>query len=436
MEWWLTLLIIICSLLFLMVIRIPIAFCFLLVNLAGAFLLWGVTGPEQLILSFAESLNRFVFLPIPLFILMGAVLFHSGLAPKMIDAADRWLGHLPGRLSLISVAGGALIAALSGMSMASTLILGTALVPEMERKGYKKPMSLGPIVGSGGLAIMIPPSSLAVLLGGLGEISVGKILIAIILPGILMAILYGLYIIVRCKLQPSLAPIYEVQHLSLREKVMPTIYYILPTSFIIFLVVGLIFLGIATPDEAAASGALGTFVFAAFYGTLKWKVVKESVTEGLYSSVMLLTILVGAAAFSQILAFTEATSGLVKLALSFNLGPIQMLILLQVIVIILGCFLEPGSLLMIAIPLFMPIVRSLGINEIFFAVLTLIGIESGMLTPPVGLNLYVMRGIAPSGTTMGEIISAAVPFLICNFVAIGLLIIFPAIVDWLPGLMK
>jgi tripartite ATP-independent transporter DctM subunit len=435
MEWWVTLLVILCGLVFLMLLRIPIAFCFLFVNLVASFLLWGITGPEQLVLSFTDSLNRFSFLPIPLFILMGTVLFHSGLAPKMIDAADRWLGRLPGRLGLLAVAGGTLIAALSGMSMASTLILGTSLVPEMERRGYKKPMSLGPIVGCGGLAIMIPPSSLAVLLGALGEISVGNILIGIIVPGLLMASLYGLYIIVRCILQPFLAPSYEVRHLSLMEKVIPTVYYILPTSFIIFLVVGLIFLGIATPDEAAASGALGTFLFAAFYRSLNWSVIKKSVTDALHSSVMVLTILVGASAFSQVLAFTGASSGLVKLVLGFNLGSIEMLVMLEIIVIILGCFLEPGSLLMIAIPLFMPIVRSLGIDEILFAVITLIGVESGMLTPPVGLNLYVMRGVAPSGTTMNEIIRAALPFLICNFVAIALLIVFPAIVGWLPGLM-
>jgi tripartite ATP-independent transporter DctM subunit len=418
-----------------MVLRVPIAFCFLLVDLVGAFLLWGVTGPEQLVLSIAESLNRFAFLPIPLFFIMGTVLFQSGLAPKMIDAADKWLGRLPGRLSLLAVAAGTLIGALSGMSVAATMILGTALVPEMEKRGYKKAMSVGPIVGGGGLDIMIPPSSLAVLLAALAEISVGKMLIATILPGILMAVLYGLYIIVRCRLQPSLAPSYEVKRLSFNEKAIPTVKYILPTSVIIFLVVGLIFLGVATPDEAAASGALGTILFVACYKALNRKVLKSSLTEALHSSVMILTILVGASAFSQLLAFTGATSGLVKFALGLNLGPIQMLIVLQIVVLILGCFLEPGSLLMIAIPLFMPIVRSLGINEIWFGVLTLLGVESGMLTPPVGLNLYVMRGVAPPGTTMNDIILASLPFLVLNIVATALLIVFPAIVSWLPGLM-
>jgi tripartite ATP-independent transporter DctM subunit len=436
MEWWLTLIVIICSLIFLMVLRIPISFCFLLVDLVGAFLVWGGTGPEQLVLSIAESLNRFAFLPIPLFFIMGTVLFQSGLAPKMIDAADKWLGRLRGRLSLLAVAAGTLIGALSGMSVAATMILGTSLVPEMEKRGYKKEMSIGPIVGGGGLDIMIPPSSLAVLLAALAEISVGKMLIATILPGILMAVLYGLYIVVRCRIQPSLAPSYEVQPLSFKEKLVPTARYILPTSVIIFLVVGLIFLGVATPDEAAASGALGTILFVSCYGALNWKVLKSSLTEALYSSVMILTILVGAAAFSQLLAFTGATSGLVKFALGLSLEPIQMLIVLQIIVLILGCFLEPGSLLMIAIPLFMPIVRTLGINDIWFGVLTLLSVESGMLTPPVGLNLYVMRGVAPPGTTMHDIIWASFPFLILNIIATAILIVFPPIVSWLPELMK
>lgn len=435
MEWWIALLLILASLIFLMTLRIPIAFCFLLVILVAVFLLWGITGPEQLILSFSASLGRFVFLPIPLFILMGTVIFHSGLAPLIIDAADRWLGRLPGRLSLLAVVGGTVLSTLSGLSMASVVILGESLMPEMENRGYKKPMSMGPLLGSGGLAIMIPPSSLAVLLGAIGEISIGRILIAIIVPGLLMAALYASYIIIRCTLQPSVAPAYKVPPMPILQKVIPTVRHILPTGLIIFLVVGVIFLGIATPAEASATGALGTFILAALYGRLKWKVVKNAVTDALRNSVMVLMILVGANAFSQVLAFTGATSGLVKFALGLPVSPIMMFILMQVIVLILGMFLEPGALIMVSIPLFMPIVHAMGINDIWFAVATLLSVEMGMTTPPIGMNLFVMKGVAPAGTTMGEIYRAGFPFLGCDLIAMAFIIVFPSFALWLPGLM-
>ena len=436
MEWWIALILILCSLIFLMLLRIPIAFCFLIVNLVAVYLLWGITGPEQLILSFGESVARFVFLPIPLFILMGTVIFHSGLAPKIIDAADKWLGRLPGRLSLLAVTGGTVIATLSGLSMASVVILGTSLVPEMQQRGYKNPMSLGPLLGSGGLAIMIPPSSLAVLLGALGEISVGSLLIAIIIPGLLMAVLYASYILIRCTLQPSIAPIYEVPTMSLTEKIIPTLRYVLPIAVIIFLVVGVIFLGMATPSEAAATGAAGTFILAAIYGKMNWKIIKKAIHDALEASAMVLMILVGASAFSQVLAFSEATSGLVKFATGLPLSPMAMFVFMQLIVVILGMFLEPGSLMMVCIPLFMPIVRALGINDIWFAVATLLSIEMGMTTPPIGLNLFVMKGVAPHGTTMGDIYRAGIPFLGCDVAVMVLIIVFPSLAIWLPGLMR
>ena len=200
-------------------------------------------GPKQLILSMFQSLTTFTLLPLPLFILMGDVMFHSGLAPFMIDAVDKWLGRLPGRLSLLAVGAGVLFATLTGASMASATMLGSTLLPEMEKRGYKKTMALGPILGSGGLAVMIPPSGLAVLMCALGGFSIGKTLIAIIIPGVMMAALYALYIIIRCARDPSLAPAYEVQAIPLSEKIISSAKYILPMGFVIFMVIGVMLLG-------------------------------------------------------------------------------------------------------------------------------------------------------------------------------------------------
>ncbi len=260
MEWWIVLLIIFGSLIFLMGTGMPVAFCFLLLCIVGAWLLMGGTsGLEQLNLSMYDSVAVFTMLPLPLFILMGDVLFYSGIAPFMIEALDNWLGRLPGRLSLLAVVAGTLLSTLTGASMATVAILGSTLVPEMEKRGYKKTMSLGPILGSSGLAILIPPSGLAVLLATIGKFSVGKFLIAIIPAGLLLAAIFAGYIILRCYLQPSLAPPYQVQNISLSKKLIDTGRYICPVVIVIFLVIGVMIMGIATPTEAAATGALGCF---------------------------------------------------------------------------------------------------------------------------------------------------------------------------------
>ena len=219
MEWWSVFLIIFGSLIFIMLTGLPVAFCFLLVNVILGYILWGgMPGLVQIILSIFQSLTTFVMIPIPLFILMGEVMYRSGLVVNLLDTVDEWVGRLPGRLSLVAVAGGAILSSLTGNSMGSTAMLGSTLMPEMMKRGYQKPMTIGPIVGSGGLAIMIPPSSLAVFLGAIAEISIGKLLIGIIIPGLLMAALYAIYIVGRCKLQPSLAPPYEVSYIPFSKK--------------------------------------------------------------------------------------------------------------------------------------------------------------------------------------------------------------------------
>jgi tripartite ATP-independent transporter DctM subunit len=396
----------------------------------------GSIGLEQLILSIFTSLSTFILLPVILFILMGELMFHSGMGFRVLNVLDEWLGHLPGRLSLLAVGAGTLLAALTGVSMASTSILGSVLVPEMEKRGYKKPMTLGPILGSGGLAIMIPPSALAVLLGAISEISVGGILIAIIVPALLMASLYAAYIIVRCKLQPDIAPSYEVPPTPLSKKLADTVRYVLPVGLIVFLVIGVIMLGIATPSEAAASGTLGVIVTALLYRSLSWQVINKSLVETVKVSGMILLILAGARAFSQILSFTGATYGLAEVAVVLPIAPILLVISMQVVVLILGCFMDVVAIMLITLPVFVPSIKGLGFDPVWFAVLMLLNIEMAMLTPPFGIGLFVMKGVAPKDTTMVDIYRAALPFLGLDAIALCLIIVFPAIALWLPSLVR
>ncbi len=283
---------------------------------------------------------------------------------------------------------------------------------------------------------MIPPSSLAVLLGAIGEISVGKVLVAIVVPGLVMAVLYAIYIIGRCWLQPSIAPAYETPPVPLSEKIIATAKYVLPIGFIFFLVVGVIFMGVATPSEAAATGTLGVFIMAFLYRRLSWEVVKKSIAGTLKISGMVLLIIAGAQAFSQILSFTGASQGLVELATGLPVTPLIIVIMMQVIILFLGGFMEVVAIMMITLPIFVPTILVLGFNPVWFAVLVLINIEMAMTTPPFGMNLFVMKGVAPPDTTMGDIYRAALPFLGCDLVAMALTIAFPAVALWLPGLMR
>lgn len=436
MDWWLALLIIFGAFVFLMLIGMPVAFSFLLINLVGVFILWGGTaGLRQLILSIFESVTFFALLPVPLFILMGEVLFRSGMGTRLLDALEKLLGHLPGRLSLVAVGGGVLIGALSGNSWASTAMLGSVLGPEMESRGYKKSMTLGPIMGSGVLAIIIPPSGMAVVLAGLAGISVGGLLIAGVIPGLVMAALFTIYIIGRCVLQPELAPIYETARLSLVERLRPSLQHVLPLGVIVFSVIGLMLLGIATPSEAAAFGALSTFILAAAYKSLNRKVLKETFVGTLSTTIMILMIFTGSSAFSQILAFSGATKGMVELAMTLPVSPIILLIGTQIMLLFMGMFMEQLSILMITLPIFMPLTVVFGWNPLWFGLMMLINMGIANLSPPFGVLLFVMKGVSPPGTTMGDIYRAAIPFVIMDFIVIALVMAFPQIALWLPSII-
>ncbi|RLB35060.1 MAG: TRAP transporter large permease [Deltaproteobacteria bacterium] len=437
MEWWLALLLLLGVMVVLMLSGMPVAVSFLLVDLLGAFLfLGGKAGIVQLILNMMESLTSFSLLPVPLFVLMGEVMFHSQLGFKAIDVMDHWIGKIPGRLALLAILGGAIFSTMSGSTMATTAILGSMLVPDMQKRGYHKSMSIGPVMGSGGLSMLIPPSALAILLAALNQVSVGGLLIAGILPGCLIAFFYAAYVVIRCLLQPHLAPPFEVPKLSLNEKLCATFIHVVPLGLIIFLVIGLIFLGIATPSEAAALGALGTIFLAAVYRKMGWETLRKSIMGTVRVTSMMFMIIVGSMTFSQIMAFSGASAGLIQLVTGLDLPPMMILISMQVILLFLGCFMDNLSMVMIAIPIFLPIVHALHFNTLWFSLIMLINMEMANTTPPFGLLLFVMKGVAPKGTTMGDIYKAGVPFLLCDATAMILVMIFPQIALFLPGLMK
>lgn len=437
MEWWVFLSLFFSGLVALMLLGVPVAIAFMLANMVGAFFMWGgIAGLNQLVLSVESSISTFMLVPIPMFILMGTIMYHSGIAPRMIQTLDNWIGFVAGRLAVVTVGAGAVLATLTGVAMGSVAMLGSTLTPEMEKRGYAKSMSIGPVLGSGALAILIPPSTLAIVLASVGGFSIAKTLVAIIVPGILLAIMYVLYIVIRATLQPELAPPYEIPVIPFKNKLRDTLKYLVPPIFIVVTTIGLIFMGTATPTESAAIGTFLTLVLTFFYGKLNMTTLKKGVGTAATLSIMILIILTGSAGFGQLLSFSGATTAITQWATELPVHPLILLAMMMVMVMIVGVFLEQTSMVLVTMPIFLPIVNQMGWDPIWFAVIMMVNLEMDTIMPPAGLSLFVMKGVASPDTTMGDIYKAVIPFILMNITLMGLMILFPDIVLWLPNQMN
>lgn len=436
MDWPILLLIFFVSIVGLLTTGLPVAFVFMVVTMGGALTLWGgAPGMELVVINMQAAVSSFTLLAVVEFTLMGMVIFHSGMGTTMLRVLGDWLGRVPGRLAILAIAFATLFATMSGSSLASSTLMATVLLPEMENQGYKKPMSLGPILGGGGLAMMIPPSGLAIILAAIAKISVAKILLGGAVPGLMLAGLYMIYIVTRAAIQKDLAPAYVVERPPLSRRIYDTLVYVLPLGLIIFLALGLIFLGVATPSQSAVAGALGSFLLAGLYGKLNWNLVKISLRGTVNISVMILMIFASSATFSQILAFAGVTRGLSNFAANLPLPPIMIIVAMMIVVLFLGCLMEVVTIFMVTIPIFMPVVAALGFDPIWFGLLMLLNAEMALTTPPFGTSLFAVKAAAPPGTTMRDVYVAALPFLACDLVVMVILIAFPGVALWLPNLL-
>lgn len=435
MEWYAAGLIMLALILGLMALGIPVAFAFLAANVVGAYVfMGGEAGIIQLVNNGVRSVSTFLLVPVPLFIFMGELFFHTGLAARVFVVFDQVFGRVPGRLSYIAISGGTMFATLSGSSVSTTAMMGAVMVPEMEARGYKSKMSIGPILGSGSLAILIPPSAFIVLLGSLARIDVGSLLVAGVLPGLMLACLYALLIWVQLKLDPDAAPQYAVETVSLGKKLALVAVNILPLGLVLFCVVGLIVMGIATPSEAAAFGVLGVLILALCYRCLTWEGIRKSLDGTLAVTVMVFMIVLGSATFSQILAFSGASSGIIDWATSLEVPGHVMLLLMFAVLLVLGMFIDQISQLMLTVPIFIPLAASYGFDPVWFGIVIVLALEISMTTPPFGLLLFIMQGVAPPGTTFPQIVLAGLPYIGCALLLLAIIILVPEIVLFLPGL--
>jgi tripartite ATP-independent transporter DctM subunit len=418
----------------LLFLGMPVALSFVAINIIGAALfLGGDPGLLQVVRNSVVSLMNFSLTPIPLFILMGEVLFHTGLALKVIEGVERLIKQVPGRLAVIAVVAGTVFSAISGSTIATTAMLGSLMLPVMLARGYQPAFATGPIMAIGAVDMLIPPSALTVLLGSLSGISISKLLIGGVVPGLILSVAFVAYIVVAALRRPELAPPAPAAVHDAGESWRLLLAYVVPLVSIFVVVIGAMSGGWATPTESAALGALATLALALVYRVLSLQALMKALQGTVAITGMILFIILGATTFSQILSFSGATDGLVSAILGQGLSPFAILIGMLLLLIFLGIFVDQVSMMLITLPVFMPIVVKLGIDPIWFGVLFLICMQLGLLLPPHGLLLMTMRGVAPPEVTMAHIFQAVVPYVIMSLLLLTLLLLFPMIATWLPN---
>jgi tripartite ATP-independent transporter DctM subunit len=417
----------------LLFVGLPVAFSFLAINLIGAAIyMGGEAGLMQLARNAVNSVMTFSLTPIPLFVLMGEVLFHTGLAVRVIEGIERLIHRVPARLAVVAVVAGTVFSAISGSTIATTAMLGSLMLPVMLARGYHPTMATGPIMAIGAVDMLIPPSALTVLLGSLSGISISQLLIGGIVPGLILSLVFVAYVTTVARLVPGLAPDGEAAQHAGWQRWRPFVQYVLPSVSIFAVVVGAMAAGWATPTESAALGAFATVTLAAAYRALSFAALAKALRGTAVISGMILFIIVGATTFAQILSFSGASDGLVKIITGQGLPAWAIVAGMMLILIFLGIFVDQVSMMMIALPIFMPVVQTLGVDLVWFGVMFLICMQLGLLLPPHGLLLMTMRAVAPAEVTMAHIFRGVAPFVIISLLLLGAVFLWPPIATWLP----
>jgi tripartite ATP-independent transporter DctM subunit len=442
MTWSLTLSLMMGGLVVLLALGVPVAFAFIAVNMVGAVLfMGGEAGLGQLVRNFAEAVTKIELAPIPLFLLMGELMFRSRMAEHAIDAVDRLIARVPGRLAVVAVTGGTIFSALSGSTIATTAMLGNTMLPDMLKRGYKPVMAMGPIMAIGGVDMLIPPSALTVLLATLASgmssarMPVADLLIAGVVPGLIMSAMFLAYIVGRCALDPGVAPKYAAARHAWRDRLLPFVKYVLPLFVIVVVVIGSIFAGIASPTDSAALGCAATVLVALAYRSLSARALIRALVETAQVTVMILFIIGASVSFAQIISLSGASEGALGAIATLPFSRLEFLLCMLAILLVLGCFVDQVSMMLLTLPFFMPLVAKLDIDPVWFGTLFLISMQIGLLSPPFGLLLFVMKGVAPPETTLGEISRAALPFIALMLVTLVLVLAVPKLATWMPGLM-
>jgi tripartite ATP-independent transporter DctM subunit len=372
--------------------------------------------------------TEFLLVAIPLFILLGEILLRAGFAESMYGAMSLWLSWLPGGLMHANIGASTLFAATSGSSVATAATVGTVAIPQIKRFGYNESLFLGSIAAGGTLGILIPPSINLVIYGVLTNSSVPKLYLAGIIPGFALAAMFMLAVVIVCLIKP----LYGGQRImgSWSER-LRSLRHLLPPVGIFLMVVGSIYLGLATPTEAAALGVFGALILAACFRRLTLPMLREALEGTMRSSVLIMLIIVAAAFLNFVMAAIGLTTALTEAIKNLGLSPGWMLFIVIVFYVLLGTFMETLSMMIVTIPVIAPLMFSLGYDPIWFGIVIIILVETVLITPPVGLNLFVVQSLRKSGS-MNSLIIGALPFVVMLFVMLALLAFFPDLALWLP----
>lgn len=417
--------------------RMPVAYVMALVGFIGFSFLTSFKGGLNLLSrNIYDAFSSYGLSTIPLFILMGQIAFNCGISRKLYDTAYNFFGHVRGGLAMATVTACTAFGSVCGSSPATAATMATVAIPEMKRYKYSDELAAGAVASGGGLGMIMPPSVVLIVYGVLTEQSIGALFVAGILPAMLLTLLFILCIWIKCALDPTQGPSGERKDIRTKLKSLTGLF---DTLLIFILVIGGMFKGFFTPTEAASVGVLGVLALSAIKRQLTWAALVKSLYETLRTSCMVMFLIAGAVVFGKFLAVTRIPFNLASWVGGFDLPPFAIMGLVVVIYFISGCFMDSLALVMLTIPVFFPLVMGLGYDPIWFGIIIVLITEMGVITPPVGINVYVVYGAARDAAgriiPLEAIFKGILPFMLAIIAGIALLFLFPEIILFLPGMM-
>ena len=409
-----------------------IGFALFMVGFAGLEMFGTLPAGYNMASSVWSTVGKWEYVALPMFILMGEILYRSGISEKLFKALVPWLYRLPGGLLLMNIISCTLFAAVSGSSAATTATVGRITLSELDKLGYDRRIAMGSLAGAGTLGFLIPPSLIMIVYAILAEVSMGKMFMAGVLPGLLLASIYAAYIIYRGIVTPEIAPKLQESY-SWGER-FRSIKDLAPTFSLIAIVLGSIYAGVATPTEAAALGVFGATVFAFINRQMNASVLLECLVAAVKTNCMIMLIVVGAGFLSRVMGFLGIPAALTTAIIEMNLSPYMLMILLGFVYILLGCMLDGFSIVLMTLPIALPMVTAAGFDPIWFGIYLILMVEVSQITPPVGFNLFVIQGL--TGEPVVKIARYAMPFFFLMLFTTAILTVFPQIALFLPNLMS
>jgi len=423
------------SLLLLMVTGFPIAFSLLGLTVVGYLVFVGPAALYNVFPITFINITKDIYIAIPLFIFMASVLQVSGLGTAMYSTMHKWMAGLKGGLAMGTVAICTLIAAMTGLGGTGTVMMGLLAYPEMRQRGYDKNIALGCIPSGGALGPLIPPSILMIVVGGFAFLSVGKLFMGGVVPGLMCSAAFMVYIGIRCSRNPELGPALPLEERGTFKEKLISLRGAIAPIILILLVLGTIYTGICTPTEAGGIGALGAIACAAIYRNLNWKNLQEAVATTFRVNCMVLWLVISGACFASLCGITGVIHFISEVLGGLPIPPMGIVIVMMAMVFIMGMFIEGVAITMITIPIFIPVVAELGFDPLWFGLLFCFNVIIGMITPPFGYNLFYFRGLGHADVSMMDIYRSVIPFVVLMTIVLILCIIFPPLLTWLPSMM-